>query len=285
MDRLAVKTANILLGNGESEASLEMHFPAPVLKFNEHVSFVLTGAEFEPRLNSRRLDGNTIQTAKPGDVLDFKKRHTGQRCYLSVKNGFKLDEWLGSKSTNLAASISGFKGRRLSDSDILPFSSPELTNSTYRVASLVKTPPDERLRFVPGPAFRDLTALSMFEILYSRFFISNDSNRMGYRLEGPSLTLLDDDDRISSGVTFGTIQLLPDKKLIILMADHQTTGGYANLGTVIGPDLSVLAQLGSGDRIRFQSIPVSKAEDVVRNRNRDLAFLRTGLRLRKTWNS
>ncbi|MDH3531126.1 MAG: KipI antagonist, partial [Acidobacteriota bacterium] len=121
---------------------------------------------------------------------------------------------------------------------------------------------------------------SELRFIRERYRIGADSNRMGYRLSGSPLHLLDDSQRISSAVTFGTVQLLPNGQLVILMADHQTTGGYPNLGTIIGADLPIAAQLGRNDEVKFVPVSVEAAEQAGFKIETDFALLRTGLYLR-----
>ena len=123
-----------------------------------------------------------------------------------------------------------------------------------------------------------LAAKSEQDLLGGAFTLSNEVNRMGYRLNGPMLHLLDQIELISASVTFGTIQLLPGGQLIVLMADHQTSGGYPRIANVIDVDLSLLAQLSSGDGVSFRLVTNEEAEKVKKQFERQLAFLRTGLR-------
>lgn len=285
MDVVALKTGNLVLGNAECEAGLEMHFPAPVFEFRSRAIFALTGADFGARLNSESIASNTAHFAETKDVLEFTKYNWGQRCYLTFRNGFEIDTWLGSKSTNLAAEISGYKGRRIARGDLLSLGASEVAAPLFPAAAEFRRAARVRLRFVPGPAFHDLTAVSMLALSTRKFAVRNNSNRMGYRLKGPPLHLLDSGERISSAVTFGTIQLLPDNQLIVLMADHQTTGGYPNIGTITGRDLSVAAQLGAGDTFTLEAVTVAEAENIEREADREMAFLKAGLRLRGAWNS
>jgi len=116
--------------------------------------------------------------------------------------------------------------------------------------------------------------------LDSSFAVTNDSNRMGYRLEGPPVHLLSKKELLSAAVTFGTIQLMPDSQMTILMADHQTSGGYPRIGGVVGPDLPLLAQLLPGDKVSFHMIDIEEAERVTRARELELAILRAAVSLR-----
>ena len=111
------------------------------------------------------------------------------------------------------------------------------------------------------------------------FSLTNDCDRMGYRLSGPPLHLLHKREMISAPVTFGTIQLLPDGQLIVLMADHQTSGGYPRIGNVISTDLPLLAQCRSGDGVSFTLVSIDEAERLASRFDRELNYLRVGCRL------
>jgi antagonist of KipI len=126
-----------------------------------------------------------------------------------------------------------------------------------------------------------LTGIGQQHFLSGQFVVSPKSNRMGFRLQGPSITRLTESEILSSGTTFGTVQLLPDGQLIVLMADHQTTGGYPRIATITAVDLPLIAQLGSGDEISFELIDLEAAENLLLDLERDIAFLKTGLRLRR----
>lgn len=279
MDQTALRSANILLGNAETEAAIEIHFPAPVIEFRKAVGFVLTGADFTARLDGEPITQFHPQNARKGSILKFARKASGNRCYLSVKNGFQIENWLSSASTNLAAGAGGFEGRALRTGDEISFESPAESPHQKRTWMWPIAQNPVTLRYVPGRAFNDLTAISELQLSKSAYTLGSDSNRMGYRLEGPRLSLLDDSQRLSSAVTCGSIQVLPDGQLIMLMADHQTTGGYPNIGTVIAPDIPIAAQLGTGDEFIFKKISAEMAEAACEVYERGFGILRAGLRL------
>ncbi|NNE98758.1 MAG: KipI antagonist, partial [Pyrinomonadaceae bacterium] len=110
--------------------------------------------------------------------------------------------------------------------------------------------------------------------------IKRNSDRMGFRLEGKPLSRLNDFEIVSTSVSFGTIQLLPTGQLVVLMVDHQTSGGYPKIGHIIGQDLPIIGQLGAGDRVRFELVSVKEAEDLTLKFEKDLRFLKMGLRFK-----
>jgi len=282
MDKWAVRLINTLLQNSAERAVIEMHFPAPHIEFLEDVSFALGGGNFSPTLNKKAIDNWRIHNAKTGDILRFGTKVLGNCCYLAVGSGFNFKEWLNSSSTNLKASLGGFCGRALKKGDIIEFDSgtgnPKLISGLTIARSLL---PDysgsPTIRIVAGPEYECLTALSELKFLKQPFVISNNSDRMGFHLTGPPLHLLDKTEIISSAVNFGTIQLLPSGQLVVLMADHQTSGGYPRIGNIIEPDLPLIGQLTPEDKIKFRIISIKEAESIKFQSERDLSFLRFGL--------
>lgn len=286
MDKTTLRLINILLGNDENEAVLEMHFPASEIRFDEDIMFAIGGADFEARLNNEPIENWKVHTAKKDSIIKFYKKSLGNRCYLAIKDGFKLKKWLNSSSTNLTAEIGGFKGRKLKKGDEIAFnkslSTLDSPLSTLKIGqSLIPFySPFPTVRIIAGAEYQDLTALSEQEFLSQDFSISANSNRMGFRLEGKPLHLLNDKELVSSAVNFGTLQLLPDGQIIILMADHQTTGGYPRIAHIIERDLPLAAQLGVGDGIGFHIISVKEAENLKVEFEKDLSFLKMGVRFK-----
>lgn len=281
MDKTAVRLINILLGNIENEGVLEIHFPAPIIKFEENAIIALGGADFGAKIDEKPIENWRPVFILKGQILSFSKKNSGNRAYLSVKDGFEIKVWLNSKSTNLAAKIGGFEGRNLEKGDRFffnqKFEKPESKFDYFISDNLIpgyKSTPT--IRIIGGAEFDLLTALSEEILLKDEFTISNDSNRMGFRLSGKSLYLLDKIELVSSAVDFGTIQLLPDEQMIILMADHQTTGGYPRIAHVISIDLPILAQLGASDKIRFEMISLKEAEELLCNFENELNFFKIG---------
>jgi antagonist of KipI len=281
MDKTAARLINILLGNAENEAVLEIHFPAPIIKFEENAVIALGGADFGAKIDEKQVENWRPIFVKKDQILRFSTKISGNRTYLSVKDGFEIKDWLKSKSTNLTAKIGGFEGRNLIKGDRILFRENDeqpQTNFDFFISDKMipayETAPT--IRMIVGAEFDFLTALSEQILLKEEFSISNDSNRMGFRLSGKPLYLLDKIELVSSAVDFGTIQLLPGGQLIILMADHQTTGGYPRIGHIISADLPILAQLSANDKIRFELISLKEAEELLCNFENELNFFKIG---------
>ena len=285
MDETAARLINILLGNDENEAVLEMHFPPARLLFEEAAVFAVGGANFAWHLNDVPIENWRIYAAKKNDILRSDDKIAGNRAYLSVKGGFEIEKWLGSASTNLQIKIGGFGGEKLASGNRIKFkiqSNEKIIARNFTIAPSV-IPIYSRfptVRVMAGAEFELLTAHSQEIFLKQTFVVSNDSNRMGYRLSGTEINLLHEKEFVSSAVNFGTIQLLPNGQLIILMADHQTSGGYPRIADIIKIDLPLAAQLGANDKIGFHLISVRKAEDLLIEFEKDLTLLKTAIKFR-----
>ncbi|HRH43442.1 MAG TPA: biotin-dependent carboxyltransferase family protein [Pyrinomonadaceae bacterium] len=286
MDKTALRLINILLGNDENEAGLEIHFPAPKILFEKDAIIALGGADFGAKLDDKEIVNWQIIQVQKGQTLTFSRKNRGNRLYLSIKGGFEIKDWLNSKSTNLKAKYGGFEGRKLEKDDRIKF---KIQSSKLRIQKFLKISPHfvsdylhlNRIRIIAGPEFDLLTPLCSEILLKERFVISQNSDRMGYRLIGKELHLLHEKELVSSAVTFGTIQLLPNGQMIILMADHQTTGGYPRIGNVISVDLPILAQLGANDKVNFEIISLEDAEKLKVKFEKDLNLLKCGIKFKK----
>lgn len=281
MDRTAVRLINILLGNEENTAVLEMHFPAAEIVFESESVFAIGGAEFSPSFDDVAIDNWRSYKSQTGSSLKFNDKVVGNRAYLAIAGGLKVEEWLGSSATNLAAKSGGFHGRRLELGDRLftEMSAAPISIQLRRISqSLIPNyDPRPTVRFTCGSEYASLTAESQEVLASGEFKVLGDSNRMGFRLKGDVISLSESREMLSSAVAFGTIQLLPSGQLVILMADHQTTGGYPRIGHVVEPDLPILAQLGPGDSVAFEMIEHSDAEKLYIDNERNISVFRAGV--------
>ncbi len=296
MDSHAVRLINILLGNDETEAVLEMHFPAPKLLFEKSAVIAIGGADFGAKIDDESIENWRPFFIEENKTLSFTEKISGNRAYLAVRGGLKIKKWLGSASTNLTAEIGGFEGRNLRSGDRIDLNSKFKIQNSKFINQRPKTK-DQRPKFpykisndlipryssfptvrvVAGAEFERLTALGEQNFLKQNFTIGRDSDRMGFRLQGEPLYLLEETELVSSAVDFGTIQLLPDGQTIVLMADCQTSGGYPRIARVASTDLPVLAQLGANDKVGFEMISSAEVEDLVIRFEEDLNFLRIGV--------
>ena len=282
MDPAAAAVANILAGRSAQDALIEMHYPAPVLRFEEDVTIALAGADFGCRVDGKPLSNWSSHDLTKGSVLTFSEKLRGNRAYLAFSDPVAVEPWLGSRSTNLAAGAGGYEGRSLQDGDRLELLIDR--DSSHRRAlraapTLVPAYSSfPTVRSIAGDDLDELTKEGAVSILTGTFEISQDANRMGFKLKGPTIKRTGR-EKISSSVAFGTVQLLPDGQLIVLMADHQTSGGYPRVAHVITRDLPLLGQLGGGDKIAFHLVSIEEAERLALEFSRELNFLKVGCRL------
>ncbi len=289
MDTLALHIVNALTLNNPSEAVLEMHFPAATISFQKNALFALSGADFTASINDQIIPLNKPIFVKQHAVLQFKQPQKGARVYLGLHGGFKLSSWLNSCSTNALVHAGGFNGQRLKTADNIlfnidvPDTFPQSMDAfciplfSANTNDLYQTGP---LRVVAGRHFKLLTNDSQKQLLQQQFTITTDSNRMGYKLQSQPLLLKQPQNIISSAVTKGTIQLLPNGQLIILMADHQTTGGYPIIGHIISADFCSLAQCNVSDSISFTLVTQGQAEEAFLSQQRHLLQLQNACNLR-----
>lgn len=287
MDRIALRAANALAGNNPNEGALEMHFPASSFLFESDALIALSGGDFTATIDGRVLPLNKPVLVAARALLHFKSPVWGARCYMAVRGGFDVQPWLGSYSTHLKAGAGGFHGRALQKNDLLPLRlktdySTQLAHKDFEVLpwmlytqSLYTT---DHLRITAGSEFTRLEDID--QLLTHQFNCSRHCDRMGYRLEGVALKHNKEGELLSSGVTRGTIQLMPDGQMIILTADHQTTGGYPRIAHVISADLPSLAQHRSYQPLHFQLLHVNDAIKLRYEQSQHLHMLENACKLR-----
>lgn len=272
MDRFALRVGNLLVGNPQGEAGLEITVIGPQLRALRDMVVAITGADLTPE-----VDGETVLMwksfqLKEGSVLSFGKRKQGCRAYLAVAGGIEVPQVMGSKSTLLKGKIGGFQGRALLKNDIIPVGhgvrSAQKDNAGAGPCLPREMVPqygeEALLRVVLGPQEEYFTPEAVEAFLTKTYTVTPRSDRMGCCLEGPLLAHKRGADIVSDAVPFGGVQVPAAGQPIILMADRQTTGGYTKLGTIISADLPRVAQLFPGDLVRFRAVSVEEAGLVAR---------------------
>lgn len=270
MDFVAATIANMLTGNDKEEAVIELHFPASSFLFEDDCLIALSGADFHATINNRSIPTNTSVIVSKGSVLQFTQYKQGARCYLAAHGGWNIDYWLNSYSTNIKAAAGGYSGRALKKNDILHLKATQFIFSTHIENNFGVLPVSadtlpiyystQKVRCVKGNEYDLLSDDAKESFESSAFHITVKSDRMGYFLHGDNLTTLNNKQLLSSAVSRGTIQLLPLGELIILMADHQTTGGYPKIAYIISADMPRLAQMRPNEIVQFELIDHSEAE-------------------------
>jgi len=282
MDTLALRTGNLLVGNPEQEAGIECTLIGPKIYFESDQLIALTGADLSPTLDHVPIKMWRPVFAKRGSVLNFGTAVTGCRSYLTVSGGFDIPEVLGSLSTYLRAGFGGWKGRALQTGDHISFKEEyqdTLRNFNWScdLSTFYPDLKDTVVRVIKGPEYELFSPQSQQSFFEQEFQLTNESDRMGYRLQGPALELNRPQEMISSAVAFGTVQVTSNGDSIVLMADHQTTGGYPRIVQVITTDFSKLAQLQSGQKIRFELITLAAAHAALQHREQQVKQLRQAL--------
>jgi len=260
MDVFSGRKANILAGNNPEDAVIELHFPASIFEFTSPASFVLSGADFAAVIDDQFVHNDQLNFARENSILRFVSYKKGARGYLSISGALKIDNWLDSKSTNFKAGIGGYHGRRLLKDDIIPFNNSVSKYEHRTLGEITGLEESGELFVLPGNEWDWVSEKGKKTFLNSDFAISSKSDRMGYSLTGPAIAKVNPEELTSSPVCFGTIQLLPDGNLIVLMADHQTTGGYPRIANIISAHHKALAQKRPGDTITFKLTDIGTAE-------------------------
>ena len=263
MDAYSTKIANKLCKNDINAPVIEMTMLGITAKFKGEHIFAISGGIFDVSLNNKPVRTNKAYIAKDGDVLSIKGAKQGLRCYLAVAGGFDVPLFMGSASTNLKINVGGFNGRKLKAGDILKIGKAdkikniekrELPENTYNHPV--------RVRVVLGPQDDMFSENDLMLFSKQQYTVTSDLDRMGIRLWGIALRGKEKLEIISDAITFGSIQITNSGMPIILMADHQTTGGYAKIATVISADLPKLAQVKPNDKISFEIIDIDTAEKI-----------------------
>lgn len=291
MDAYSAAVATALVGNPPDSALLEITLNGPTLSFATGTWLAVTGADLSPELDGLPFPAWRPVWVPAGSRLRFGSPRRGCRAYLAVAGGLTGLPVLGSRSTDVRARFGGLDGRPLRAHDLLPLGDGSLPppaeprrwyapNWFVAWSQELSLADPARLRFVPGPDWNTLSPAGGHALEREDFRVSANSDRMGLYLEGPALELPAGGERLSAGVAFGTLQLPPAGRPILLGVDRQTTGGYPVLGTVITVDLPRLAQLRPGDRVSFEPIAVEQAQDLLRRRAARLRRLLASLSVR-----
>lgn len=263
MDVRSFKIANLLVDNPENEPVLEFTLIGPTLEFTSDTIIAITGGDFNPTINGQPAPMYTAIYMHKGDILKFGSAVTGSRGYISFSSYLKIPTVMGSRCTNMKSSLGGFKGRKLQADDYIMFR----IKRRYLPYFLSRTlEPDEMdqeqvtLRVIMGPQDSAFTKEGIQTFLNSAYTVTNEFDRMGCRLDGPFIASKNGSDIISDGICFGSVQVPTHGKPIILLADRQTTGGYAKIATVISVDIPKLVQRKTDHKVRFKAVTVYEAQ-------------------------
>jgi len=269
LDTFSLRVGNLLVGNREEEACLEVTLMGLKIKAMKEVVIAITGGDLSPTLNGEPLEMWRTHLLLEGDAITFKKVKAGCRAYLAVSRGLVVPKIMGSCSTYRSGNFGGLEGRPLRRGDILytldiPSSLDKLGLRFPNdwIPSLEK---EALLRIIPGPQDRHFTEKGVQTFCSSSYQVTPQCDRMGVRLEGPKIERRSDVEEsiISEGLISGSIQVPGNGKPIIILTEL-VTGGYTKIATIISTDLPKVAQLKPGDQVRFKPISIEESHDLLK---------------------
>ncbi len=275
MDKYSHKLANILVDNNPKEATLEINMLGPKIQFMSDECISITGADLQPKINENPVEMYKSIYIKKGSILSFGGMKKGLRSYIAFAGGMAVEKVMGSKSYYSKADL----GTKIEANKIININSsnknikrqvgdkfiPEIKNKT-------------KLRVVLGPQIDYFTKKGIDTFLNNTYQITNNSDRMGYRLEGDAIEHKNKADIISDGLSRGAVQVPGSKKPIIMMSDCQTTGGYAKIGYIIKEDIDKLAQLKPGNKVEFEKISINEAQKIYRKYSKKIDTIKKKLK-------
>ena len=292
-DKYALALGNLLCGNPESAAAVEMTLTGATVQFDQDTVVALTGAACTPTLDGQRIPLYAPVRVPAGATLETGMFTAGLRAYLCVRGGVGTAPVLGSRSTDMKCRIGGLEGRALRKGDVLPAGKApagyDFTRAALAARALAEKPWLLRprtahaflgdqviplLRAVPGPQDDAFTPEGLRTFFTGLYAVTTDSNRMGVKLSGPAAETKRGSDILSDGIVEGSVQISANGQPILILADHQTTGGYAKIATVIGPDLSAAAQLRPGETAAFRPVDAQTAVRLCRETAQQLRHIK-----------
>ena len=267
---MAFRNANYLVGNEETEAVLEVTLFGGTLEFTEDTITAITGADMEPVVDGDPVEMNCPLLIRKGQILTLGMTRQGCRTYLAFAGGIDVPLVMGSRSTNLKCAFGGYGGRALKAGDVLKLGKPKLSFDRVkkRRTKGIETEKIIEVRAVPGPQQEYFTEAGEKAFYSGTYTITDQSDRMGYRLRGPLVESKNGTDIISDAIPLGAVQIPPSGQPIVLLADRQTTGGYAKIAVVCSFDIPKLVQGRPGDKVRFLKTDVKTAQKLYRKQER-----------------
>jgi antagonist of KipI len=263
LDAAAFAAANALLGNPSAAAALEITLAGPTLRVERECLIAVCGATFDLWVGTLPVPMWHAVYVRAGRIITFGTRRSGARAYLAISGGIALPPFLGSQATYLPGGFGGMEGRALCAGDRLPLKATatrDLVRGAGRVWTVDRRPPYAQqpvLRVVLGPQDDYFTPEGVETFLNSVYRLTPEADRMGVRLQGPPIVHRGPTGIVSDGVMTGSVQVPPDGQPIVMLADHQTTGGYPKIATVLRADLPLLAQCLPGDSVRFAAVTLA----------------------------
>jgi allophanate hydrolase len=282
LDRISLRLANALVGNPPDAPALEMLLHGPTLAvLADSVRIAIVGGDADIAIGSNARvvpAGRSVRLVR-GDVFRVRGFGDSVCAYLAIEGGPDIAPLLGSASTYVRSGIGGFHGRVLRPGDRVPLALAAVdVHDEHALSRPVDLALEQPVRVVLGPQRDYFTDDAVATLLSADYVISNQADRMGYRLEGPALAHAKGYNIVSDGTVVGAVQVPGSGQPIVLMVDNQTTGGYPKIATVISADIPVLGRRKPGRRIRFVAVDVPTAQRLRRKQEaairRDIQNLR-----------
>ncbi len=283
MDWVAFRTANLVLGNEGDAAAIEIGLGGlDICCEDTPVALAFCGGTFSWTRDGQAVGAAARLSLLPGERLSARPGRSGAFAYLAVAGGFDTPVVLGSRATHTRAHLGGIGGRMLREGDALPlFGSSFLPQEEAEIAAPWLACDESPLRVVPGPQADYFNEEALAVFFSTEFHLTHSADRMAYRLEGPRIAHAQGFNIVSDGIAEGAIQIAGDGQPLVLMADHQPTGGYPKLGHVARADIGRLAQLRPGAPCRFVPVDVATARAVLLALEGEIAQARQCLKPRR----
>ena len=291
MDRLALRCANLLVGNSESSAVFESVFMGPEIEFEETLIVAVTGAEIVPKVDGIDQSTWTAFEVKAGQKLSFDYLKEGARIYIAISGGIDVPVVLGSRSTYTLGALGGYNGRPLAANDIV-----KLGGVVKTVKGMVGKSIPEHLRYQPGesPTLRVLPGIywhrvtkeSQDQFFKDKWKVALEADRIGYRFQGgtplnfverkqPFGAGADPSNIVDGCYPYGSIQVPNGSEPIVLHRDAVSGGGYFMLGAVISADMDYIGQLQPHSEVEFVKVDMSTALEARENRKDQMQKIRS----------
>ncbi|MBK3518583.1 5-oxoprolinase subunit C family protein [Carboxylicivirga marina] len=268
MDTHALQMANLLVGNKPSDACIEATLMGPEIEFMTDAQIGLAGALSDVTINNIPVDAFTNHLVKKGDVLKTDIFKQGSRLYIAIAGGFDVPVVMGSQSTYLRGKLGGYGGRALQEGDEIEIGKGRaICQRRLNPDCLLLPQNTNTINVIAAIESEAFTLAGITNFLSENYTVSSQSDRMGYRLNGPHIAHRHGADILSAGIANGTIQVPAHGEPIIMLADRQTIGGYTKIANVISADLPLLGQMKAGDKIRFKEVRLDEAHRLLREQN------------------
>ena len=290
MDRLAARAANMLVGNDEGDALLEVVFMGPEIEFRQAATVAVTGAELPPKVNGEERPTWTSFAVKEGDVLSFAFLKKGARAYVAISGGIDVPVVLGSRSTYTLGALGGFEGRKLAAGDILPLGEGKGAAEGRTVQENLRRAPGApaELRMLPGLYWHRITEAAGKQFFEDTWKVAPEADRIGYRFKGgkpldfvprepPFGAGSDPSNIVDACYPYGSIQVPSGTEPIVLHRDAVSGGGYFMVGAVISADMDLIGQLQPHTPARFVEVSMEQALLARNDRARLIDGIRTAL--------